>query len=320
MAKQYKALGPALVLLFCLSQAFRDVYFGNVFQNVDFFAVILLAFTASTLLFTAVPLLRNRAAFAKLRGHGRTILMMNITTALAWSCYFFALSRIEPSAVNTLHSGMAPLTVVVLGLFGIRLAQADSIGWQEGAGYAAIALTLIALVWVVLSGRSGLATGDARSALLGLVALMTSGASITVSLLYSKRLHDHGVSAEIVTAMRYFLLIAVAAGVVWHKGGLIGVATARDALMLTGLTTILVILPLYALQVGIALTSTLTANVMRSLGPVFVFAIQQADGRLAYSTPTLVCILAYSAAAIASNLARARQASSGTTSTQSQPA
>jgi drug/metabolite transporter (DMT)-like permease len=299
-------LGPGLVLLFCLSQAFRDVYFGNVFQNVDFFAVILLAFTASTLLFTAIPLLRDRSAFAKLHGHGRTVLMMNVTTALAWSCYFFALSRIEPSAVNTLHSGMAPLTVVVLGLFGVRLAQPKSIGWQEGIGYAGIAAALVALAWVVLSGRSGLTTGDGRSAFLGLAALTVSGTSITVSLLYSKRLHDHGVSAEIVTSMRYFLLIVIAAGVVWHKGGLIGVPTAGDAAVLTALATVLVILPLYALQVGIALTSTLTANVLRSLGPVFVFAMQQIDGRLAYSTPTLVCIVAYSAAAIVSNLARAR--------------
>ena len=53
MAKRHHAfLGPALVLVFCVSQAFRDVYFGHVFQGVDFFAVILLAFLASTILFT----------------------------------------------------------------------------------------------------------------------------------------------------------------------------------------------------------------------------------------------------------------------------
>ena len=105
---------PALVLVFCVSQAFRDVYFGHVFQGVDFFAIILLAFLASTILFTAIPLIRDRGAFAKLRGHGRTVLMMNVTTALAWSCYFFGLSHLEPSIVNTLHSGMGPLTVVAL--------------------------------------------------------------------------------------------------------------------------------------------------------------------------------------------------------------
>ena len=48
-------------------------------------------------------------------------------------------------------------------------------------------------------------------------------------------------------------------------------------------------------------TAPLTANVLRALGPVFVFALQQFDGRLTYSTPTLICILAYSAAAICSN-------------------
>jgi hypothetical protein len=33
-----------MVLAFCRSQALRDVYFEQVFQHIDFFAVILLAF------------------------------------------------------------------------------------------------------------------------------------------------------------------------------------------------------------------------------------------------------------------------------------
>ena len=273
-------LGPALVLVFCLSQAFRDVYFGHVFQGVDFFAVILLAFLASTILFTAIPLIRDRGAFKKLRGHGRTVLMMNLTTALAWSCYFFGLSHLEPSIVNTMHSGMGPLTVVALAALGVRLAKTDHVGWPEYFGYAGIALSLVALAWVVLSGRSGLAGGE-TTALLGLAALTVSGASITVSLLYCKRLHDHGVNAEVVTSVRYGLLILIAAGVVWHKGGLQGIDSIGEA-------------------------ATLTANVLRALGPVFVFALQQVDGRLSASASTLIGILAYSAAAILSNVAHAR--------------
>ena len=305
-------LGPALVLVFCLSQAFRDVYFGHVFQGVDFFAVILLAFLTSTILFTAIPLVRDRAAFKKLRGHGRTVLMMNLTTALAWSCYFFGLSRLEPSIVNTIHSGMGPLAVVALAALGIRLAKTDHIGWPEYLGYTGIALSLVALAWVVLSGRSGLASADA-SALFGLAALLVSGASITVSLLYCKRLHDHGVNAEVVTSVRYGLLILIAAGVVWHKGGLQGIGSIGEAVTLTGLATLLIVLPLYAFQVGIALTTPLTANVLRALGPVFVFALQQVDGRLSTSAPTLIGILAYSAAAIVSNVVHARSEMDGKT-------
>jgi drug/metabolite transporter (DMT)-like permease len=302
-------LGPGLVLLFCVSQAFRDVYFGHVFQGVDFFAVVLLAFLLSTVIFTAIALLRTPGAFGALRGQFRTVLAMNVTTALAWSCYFFALTRLEPSAVNTLHSGMGPLTVMALAAFGARLAKAGDkpgeIGWGEYFSHAAMALSLTGLWWVVLSGRSGLASTDAARDLPALALLLVSGSSITVSLLYSKRLHDRGVSAEVVTAVRYVVLILVAGGAVLHKGRLGGIATPGETATLSVLATILIVLPLYALQVGTALTAPLTAHVLRSLGPVFVFALQQLDGRLSHSTPALVCILAYSAAAIAANLAHA---------------
>jgi drug/metabolite transporter (DMT)-like permease len=306
MASKLIGLGPALILLFCVSQAFRDVYFGHAFQGVDFFAVILLAFVSSTVIFTAIPLLRDPAAFGKLRGQLRTVLAINVTTALAWSCYFFGLSHLEPSIANTLHSGMAPLTVVALAAFGARIAKAETVGWGEYAGYAGIALSLMALAWVVLSGRSGMANRNETASLLGLAALIVSGASITVSLLYCKRLHDHGVSAEIVTATRYVLLILIAAGVLWRKGELAGIGSLGDGAMLTVLATVLIVLPLYAFQVGVALTTPLTTNVLKALGPVFIFALQQFDGRLIHSTPTLICILAYSAAAIASNVAHAR--------------
>ena len=312
MAKRFHAyLGPILILLFCLSQAFRDVYFGKAFQGIDFFAIILLAFVASTVLFTAIPLMRGRSAFGKLRGQGRTVLMVNVFTALAWSCYFFGLSHLEPSLVNTLHSGMAPLTVVALAAFGFRLARTGEIGWGEYAGYAGIALSLVAVAWVVLAGRSGLATGSETMALVGLAALLVSGVSITISLLYCKQLHDRGVNAEVVTAVRYVLLILIAGGVVWHKGRLDGIGTFDEAAALTGLATLLIVLPLYAFQVGIGLTAPLTANVLRSLGPVFVLALQQIDGRLTPSAPTLICILVYSAAAVVSNIAHAQYEAGG---------
>jgi drug/metabolite transporter (DMT)-like permease len=296
-------LGPLLVLSFCLSQALRDVYFGHVFQGVDFFAVILLAFALSTLIFSAVTTIKAPAQFKTLRGHFSTVLAMNATTALAWSCYFFALTHLEPSIVSTVHSGMGPLTVVGLAACGVRLAKPGVGRRGEFCAYAGIALSIAALWWVVLSGRSGLSAGDEATDLVGLVLLMISGLSITISLLFSKRLHDHGVSAEAVTAVRYLLLILVAAGIEAFKGRMEGVGDFGDLATLSMAATALIVLPLFALQVGIALTAPLTAHVIRSLGPVCVFALEQFDGRVIYSMPTLVCILAYSAAAIASNLA-----------------
>jgi hypothetical protein len=82
-----------------------------------------------------------------------------------------------------------------------------------------------------------------------------------------------------------------------------GIGDLGELAALSATSAVLIVLPLFALQVGIARTAPLTAHVIRSLGPVCVFAMEQIDGRLVYSTPTLICIAAYSAAAIAGNLA-----------------
>jgi hypothetical protein len=57
--------GPSMVLVFCLSQAFRDVYFANIFQGLDFFAVIAIAFGLSGVLFCLLTAFRSPATSAK---------------------------------------------------------------------------------------------------------------------------------------------------------------------------------------------------------------------------------------------------------------
>jgi drug/metabolite transporter (DMT)-like permease len=297
-------LGPLLVLVFCLSQAFRDVYFGHLFQGVDFFAIILLAFVLSTAIFAPVALIRARAEFAILRVNWRTVLAMNVTTAIAWNCYFFGLTHLEPSIVNAIHSGMAPLTVALLGAFGVKLAKPQKLGPWEWGSYAGIAATVAALWWVVLSGRSGIPSDNPRTLGIALALLVGGGASITVSLLYAKRLNDRGVGSAAVTTVRYPLIIAVAALVEIARGGghgsWGGIHGAGDAAFLAAAATALIVLPLYAMQAG---TAPLTAQIIRALGPVFVFALEQFDGRLHYSEPVLICILGYSLFVAAGNFA-----------------
>jgi drug/metabolite transporter (DMT)-like permease len=295
--------GPLLVLLFTLSQAFRDVYFGSVFQHYDFFAILALAFTLSTVIFAAVTLIRAPGDFAKLRGQSAAILAANVTTAAAWSCFFFALTYLDPAIVNTIHSAMGPLTLVVLGARGVKLAKPGAIGRVEYAGYAGIAASVAALWWIVIGGYSGLPTTHLAASITGLALLSVSGVSITVSLLYCKRLQDRGVGADAVTTARYGVLILLAGAFVLYNGRLGGIETARQLGTLSLAATALIVLPLYAFQLGIGRTAPLTAQVIRALGPVLVFALEQLDGRMRYSMPTLICILVYSASVIVSNIA-----------------
>ena len=110
------------------------------------------------------------------------------------------------------------------------------------------------------------------------------------------------------TASRYLLIIAIAlvATIMGDRPSNIG--TGGDLLSLAVAATILIVLPLYSLQHGIARTAPLTAHVIRSLGPVLIFALELADGRIAYSGLILAGIALYSLFAVASNLARGWQA------------
>lgn len=77
--------------------------------------------------------------------------------------------------------------------------------------------------------------------------------------------------------------------------------------MLLALTAfVLITVPSFMLQLGVARVSPLSANVMRSLGPVFVFALQQFDGRLRFSGETLACMTGFCVFAIVVSVLRWR--------------
>jgi hypothetical protein len=296
-------LGPALIAFFVLSQALRDVYLAQVFRSVDVFALILATFPLMAAIFGGLALWRDRAGFSKLRTHMGLVIAMNVTKALAWTSYFFGLKFVQPSVLNALHSGFGPLTVLALATMGASLGGKDRGNRIEKACYAGLASSMLFLAWLVLSGGSGRLDTSFASAIIGLAALTASGISITLSHLLAKRLNDHGVGANAVTGARYLLISFIAFGVVITGERITGVANASGWLWLAARATPLIALPLYALQVGISMTKPLTAQVLRALGPVVIFALELTDERVVWSGATLAGLVAYSVFATAAGLA-----------------
>lgn len=296
-------LGPILIGAFVLSQALRDVYLAQVFRSMDVFAVILATFPLMALMLGGLALWRDRAGLRKLRNYGALVLAMNVTTALAWTSYFFGLKFVQPSVLNALHSGFGPLTVVALTMVGASLAGGERRGRMENLCYAGLALAMMFLAGVVLWGESGRLDYSLANAATGLAALTVSGVSITLSHLLAKRLNECGVGANAVTGARYLLISAIASVVVLSGARTTGLADAHGWLWLAAIATPLIVLPLYALQVGISMTKALTAQVLRALGPVVIFALELTDPQIVWSGAALVGILAYSAFALAAGLA-----------------
>ena len=277
------------------------------FQGIDFFVIILLAFSMATLVFGAVAMLRKSDELSLMRAEIPAFIWMNVLTAVAWTSYFFSLKYLQPSIVNTLHSGAGPLTVVVLAAFGIHIARPSPVRRAEYFCYVGIALSLFFLWWVVLADRSGLQIEASFVTFSGLVLPLVSGTAITVSSLWSKRLNERGIGADAVTAGRYILIVAMAFCVVIFGDRPSGLTTATEFTIVLAAAAILIVLPLYALQLGIARTAPLTTHTIRALGPVMVFGMELADARVSYSGLTLFGIVLYSFFVIASNFVRGWQ-------------
>lgn len=300
----FSTTGWMFLLAFAFSQGVRDALFGNVFQSVSFFFVAMLAFGTSTLCFSGLALLRQPKDFTKLAASSGMFAALNVTTAVAWLSFFFALKHLEPAVVATLYNGVGPLTVLALGALGCKdVSSRPTLG--EWLCYAALAGVLMCLALVVLTNRSGLAVTNNQAQAYALFAATGGGAAIAVSHLIARRFNDQGVGSDAVMGTRFVLTFCAAAfmEVTW------GQATMRPVLeflpILALIAFVVVTLPSFMLQLGIARASPLAVNIVRALGPVSVFAVQQLDGRLRFSGATLVCIMGFCTCAIAASVLRA---------------
>lgn len=300
-------IGALCVFVFVLCSAVRDVYFGGAFQSVSVFLVLLIAFGSMTLAGLAVAAWKGRASLTIIAAAPTDTVMMNVATAGAWTCYFFALKYLDPSIVNTLFAGIGPFVVIALAGSRFSIAQPSDSTPLQRILQAATVCTLIVLVWIVITGRSGFQIANGWIAFGSTLLALLAGALITVSHLYAKRLDERGASPSALLGTRFFGLLAVAACGLALEGlpgsahidtpGLLGVATAA---------ILLIAMPVWVNQVGMAKISPLSARVITAFGPALVFGLQQVDARIAWSTETFVAVTVYSVLVTAANLSQRR--------------
>lgn len=286
--------GLALLVGYALTQGLRDVYLSSAFGSIGFFDLVFLAFTAATMVFCGLLLIVRRSDFARLKRHWRGVVAVNITTTIAWLCYFGALRLIEPSVVATVFAGVSPMAVFVLAGLGLKAADGARAAPAERLAHAGIGATLVFLAWVVLSGRSGFAGISFSHGMLGLALAATSGLAITAETVYAKQMNEAGISAVGVLAFRFVLIAFVGAGAVFGAGQSSMAAMAPSALgLVTFNIVVLMVVPLLLVGKGLAMTSPLTTGIVAAFGPTVVFVMQAAEGRIPSSYWVLAATLAY---------------------------
>ncbi|MDD9928316.1 MAG: hypothetical protein OXR03_21035 [Rhodospirillaceae bacterium] len=299
-------LGSLLVLGFVLLSAVRDVYFGHVFQSIGFFKVVLIACTICTVFFLLVAALRG--ALTVLKDNLGTVLAVNITTAVAWILYFFALTHISPAAANTLYSGVGPIAIVALEAVGWRIVGRGPVRRWEAIFFVGIAVSLVMIGAGAVLDLSGMATADIRYSAAGAVLAVLAGVSLVISILYTRKLHDRGAGSDAILGTRFILIVIVAVAAEGFSDQKIWNFSVTDLAWLGLSGALLIVMPIWVLQLGIARSVPLTANIIRALGPVVVFATQLLDPRIVFSGYTLCALSFYAICVIGANLVRARAA------------
>ncbi len=289
-------------LLYCLSfvtlEAFQAVYLGSVFQGVDSFLVGTWVFGISVVWCTlATALLRPQELLASIRAW-RIVLALNLFAGLTWSTYFIAVQLIEPAVVFTIFSGMVPLGTVVGAWMGLPEAKSQE-KWFSRIGKVTILLSLLLLAAMTILGLSGFTRGGAGTAFAGVVLSAVSGGFTAFVILYSVRLNKRGVGPLAQFGLRFILytLLAVAAFILGldDKGSQVAPGVLAG-IVAVGLAVIA--LPLYLVQKAVPLIPASTIAAMTALGPGMVFLMQLFDGRIAYSTATLLGLMVYMAGAL----------------------
>ena len=299
--------GFLLSLTFAASTAVRDVYLGGLLQRVDPLLVALTAFALCSLVFLPVALARDPAGVAALVRRPAPLFWINATTGFAWLSFFFALKTVEPALVQVLFYGIGPLSVRwVDGLVPSSLRTA--LGRGERMLQLGLMASLVAAAVVVLGGRSGLGTQPLPMAALGIVLALAGGVSISISTLLCRALNDTGQRPATLLAMRFPGAVVLAG--VFALGSPTTLLAGLAPGVLGGVALaafLLIVLPNYLNQIGVALASPVTVRAVLALGPVLVFALQLGDGRLSSSPWTLAVAVMYAAFAVSVVLAR-RQA------------
>lgn len=300
------ALGLIWAFSFVILEAAQAVFFGGVFQDHDSFLIggAVFGFTAAGALVWAR--MRTPEQLKTAWANAASLFGLNLSTALVWIAYFYALQMIEPAVVFTVFSGLIPVAIVVASTCGVPEASPLR-NRVEGVGLIIVAIGITYLAAITLLGQSGFVRGGWIVASVGLLLTCVSAISLAAMMIYSQRLDRLGVAPVAQYGLRFPLYVMVALSAAWL--GLDG----KGPIDPPGLLTVIVIgfvimaFPVFAMQKAISLMSTLTLAAITALGPLFVFLFQIVEGRVAYAPATMTGLMIYFSGAVLAAYGGARR-------------
>src|SRR5712692_3459023 len=198
-----EAAGFLVSIVFVCLASVRDVYLAGLFQRTSPLLIAVAGFTLCSLVFLPISLARDPSSLRALLSRPRDLFWINLTSAMAWIAFFYALRTIEPLLVQILFFGIGPLSVVWIDQRVPGAAPAVPLTRTERPIHLGLLASLIFSVAVVVGGLSGAGPQPIGVAAVGVTLAAGAGLSISVNTLLCRKVNDAGVSAAALVALRF---------------------------------------------------------------------------------------------------------------------
>lgn len=254
--------GRAAVLGAVLMQAMGKVAYGTMLSAVPSPLFVFISFSLTASFF----LLLSRRGVGELAW--TPLVTLNVSTAVTFLSFFFALKLIEPAIAVAVNIGIGPILAVLIAWHTAREMPSR----HRLLVCAGVLLGCMVLCMAAFQG-SGFAS-NARAAWLGLTASAAAGVGTVLITVSSRALVGRGWQSGAVLAHRFYLVVpaslilsfgADTAGIDW---------TQNLLLVLLAVTFVGVLVPLYLLQFGIRRCDPYTVMVTMTALPVLTFLME----------------------------------------------
>ncbi len=262
--------GNGFILLYGLITAAAAVYLKEVEQQFLPLIVLFYSFFIAFIFYAAISFSTLWPQRALIKRNWKLIASLNLMTAVTWVAYFYSLYMLAPSVVAAFFLGTFPLATIAMSY---RQYQHRKVLMTE-----VIAATLIIPCLLPLTNLSW------TLCLPVIAAITASNSSIS-----SFKLSQQGFSATHVLAVR-FVLACVVMGVLVSSQHVSLSLHGLDFMKIALVSIATLMLPLYFLQRGLALTHPIRVAFLIQFIPIFTYLFEFLGGQKELNMHRLVML------------------------------
>lgn len=295
--------GLIAMLAWCFISAAADVYVGKLVATIDPTLLCFGIFSCSVIFFIVLNLKNRLILYTKISTHFKTILMINITTFLAWYFTIYPLKYIEPSIVVAVILATLPIATLISS---IALNSDNAVATLRnfiisillffGIGFLAV---------VVFSHHSAIKHTPLWPTIGSFLGCMTSGFALGINNIHTKQLSRAGFTPIDILSTRFILTVLISGLLIRHQ--IYSVVHHDVWLYIIIAALAIIIIPQIIFQYALRAIEPLTTSIIGSFKAVVVFGMEILNQQLILTAWTIMGVIYLTCVAISGTLLQNRK-------------